>query len=386
MEYSTLKVNADLVLSYNLTKYGTTFYKELEKKNAIADHMVQRFFNLFRFTKNFKPRHPSSIIFFRRLDRLDLVKSKLNYLRGVDDVRELSKVYSKISWSSLPSEILKLEIEVSDKEDEIKIRNTIFKQILVTVEDLQKEAFSKEDFNVPAVIVFNQKKCTTSWNKEDSEVEILYEKFSLNYPFLEYGSLPLHLDLLKADDFFNFLKKNVVYFQCIILDPPWKLANEIPTRGPALTYSQTNFQSIPFKQLFSTITSGFAFVWVIHSYEQPLRSLITELGYKIVDTFTWVKVSDQGHLLSSTGPNMNRAKETCLMISIGQSSSLQIKSNFGVDVILSKRREQSRKPDELYTRIEAAYSQKARFCEFFGRSWNARRRWLTIGNEIPANF
>eukprot|EP00924_Labyrinthula_sp_SR-Ha-C_P010210 snap_masked-scaffold_23-processed-gene-0.25-mRNA-1 protein AED:1.00 eAED:1.00 QI:0/0/0/0/1/1/2/0/144 len=124
--------------------------------------------------------------------------------------------------------------------------------------------------------------------------------------------------------------------------------------------------------MFSVVTSGIAFVWVIHPYEQLFRSLVIELGYKIVDIFIWVKVSDQGSLLSSNGPYLNRAKETCLMIAVSGVSS--------------QRREQSRKLDKLYLRIERAFSQKAIFCGFFGRYWNAGKRWLTIGNEIPASF
>eukprot|EP00924_Labyrinthula_sp_SR-Ha-C_P003517 snap_masked-scaffold_97-processed-gene-0.21-mRNA-1 protein AED:1.00 eAED:1.00 QI:0/0/0/0/1/1/2/0/103 len=87
--------------------------------------------------------------------------------------------------------------------------------------------------------------------------------------------------------------------------------------------------------MFSLNTSAFAFMWVIHAYEQQFRSLVIELGYKI-------KVSEQGSLLSCIGSHLNGAKKTCLIIAVGGVSALQTKSNFGVDVIFPRRREQSK--------------------------------------------
>eukprot|EP00924_Labyrinthula_sp_SR-Ha-C_P003523 snap_masked-scaffold_97-processed-gene-0.20-mRNA-1 protein AED:1.00 eAED:1.00 QI:0/-1/0/0/-1/1/1/0/63 len=62
---------------------------------------------------------------------------------------------------------MKLEIKVANREDEIKVRNTLFKQILVTVNELQEKAFTDEEFKFPTAVVFNQKECTAKWNKQD---------------------------------------------------------------------------------------------------------------------------------------------------------------------------------------------------------------------------
>eukprot|EP00924_Labyrinthula_sp_SR-Ha-C_P015717 snap_masked-scaffold_4-processed-gene-7.42-mRNA-1 protein AED:1.00 eAED:1.00 QI:0/0/0/0/1/1/2/0/86 len=84
--------------------------------------------------------------------------------------------------------------------------------------------------------------------------------------------------------------------------------------------------------MFSVVMNGIFYAWVVHAYEHQLRLVMIQLGYKIEDTFTCIKVSDQGLMLSSTDPHVNKAKKTCLMISMGSVSEHQIKSNFYIDL------------------------------------------------------
>ena len=51
------------------------------------------------------------------------------------------------------------------------------------------------------------------------------------------------------------------------------------------------------------------------------------------------------------------------------------------DVIFSKRRGQSQKPEEIYEIIERL-CPKGCYLEIFGRRNNLRDYWVTIGNEI----
>ena len=51
------------------------------------------------------------------------------------------------------------------------------------------------------------------------------------------------------------------------------------------------------------------------------------------------------------------------------------------DVIMSERRGQSQKPEELYEVIESVVPD-GRYLEIFGRKNNLRNYWVTIGNEL----
>jgi mRNA (2'-O-methyladenosine-N6-)-methyltransferase len=56
------------------------------------------------------------------------------------------------------------------------------------------------------------------------------------------------------------------------------------------------------------------------------------------------------------------------------------KNVFG-DVVFSKRRGQSQKPEEIYEYIERLVPN-GYYLEIFGRRNNLRDYWVTIGNEI----
>ena len=56
--------------------------------------------------------------------------------------------------------------------------------------------------------------------------------------------------------------------------------------------------------------------------------------------------------------------------------------SFGKDVIFEERREQSRKPNEIYRMIEENFKDGA-YLELFARPHNVRRGWDAIGNELP---
>jgi mRNA m6A methyltransferase catalytic subunit len=56
------------------------------------------------------------------------------------------------------------------------------------------------------------------------------------------------------------------------------------------------------------------------------------------------------------------------------------KNVFG-DVVFSKRRGQSQKPEEIYEYIERLIPN-GHYLEIFGRRNNLRDYWVTIGNEI----
>jgi mRNA (2'-O-methyladenosine-N6-)-methyltransferase len=70
-----------------------------------------------------------------------------------------------------------------------------------------------------------------------------------------------------------------------------------------------------------------------------------------VDEIVWVKVTVNRRLAKSHGYYLQHAKEVCL---VGQRGSLQPGwgKSVGSDVILSERRGQSQKPEEIYELIE----------------------------------
>ncbi len=85
-----------------------------------------------------------------------------------------------------------------------------------------------------------------------------------------------------------------------------------------------------------------------------------------------------GKIAKGHGYYLQHTKETCL---IGVKGNPSFKQNVKCDVIFSKRRGQSQKPEEVYEYIENLVPN-GYFLEIFGRRNNLRNYWVTIGNEI----
>ncbi|KAI8914481.1 MT-A70-domain-containing protein [Gorgonomyces haynaldii] len=187
----------------------------------------------------------------------------------------------------------------------------------------------------------------------------------------------LSMDDVQAPEWCIPIKANVLDFEwdvlaqycqfdCVLMDPPWQLASDKPTRGVALGYQQLPdllIETLPIEKLQ---TDGFIFIWVINSKYVKAFELMEKWGYTFVDDITWVKQTVNRRMAKGHGYYLQHAKETCLV---------------GSDVIYAQRRGQSQKPEELYGLIEQLMPG-GKYLEIFGRLNNLRDGWVTIGNEL----
>jgi mRNA m6A methyltransferase catalytic subunit len=166
-------------------------------------------------------------------------------------------------------------------------------------------------------------------------------------------------------------------FDVIIMDPPWQLASNQPTRGVAIGYQQLPDQLIQGLPIDTLSTDGFIFIWVINNKYSKAFELMEKWGYKYIDDITWVKQTVNRRMAKGHGYYLQHAKETCL---VGLKGSPEYNPGMS-DVIYSQRRGQSQKPEEIYEIIELLVPN-GKYLEIFGRKNNLRDGWITIGNEL----
>lgn len=139
-------------------------------------------------------------------------------------------------------------------------------------------------------------------------------------------------------------------------------------------------------------TDGLLFMWVINCKFTVAIKMIENWGYKwgwvemlmrrLVGDISWVKLTSKGIIAQGNGFYLQHAKETCFVAQKGSSAFIDANSVGKIDdVILSKRKGQSQKPQEIYDVIESLVPNGF-YCEIFGRLNNLRDNWVTIGNEI----
>ncbi len=162
-------------------------------------------------------------------------------------------------------------------------------------------------------------------------------------------------------------------YKIIYADPPWKYATDV----------SKHYECIPINDIYNFPIDEFAdencalFLWATFPILPQAIETLKQWGFRYVTVaFTWIKTNKRkGNPFVGMG-NWTRANaEICLL---GFKGKLKRKSNKVKQVILSPRREHSRKPDEVRDRIVELLGDIPRI-ELFAR--HILKGWDVWGNE-----
>lgn len=171
-------------------------------------------------------------------------------------------------------------------------------------------------------------------------------------------------------------------FGVIYADPPWSFKSWSGKTGTPhrsandhyITTETTALADIPVADV--SAKDACLFMWVVDSHIDQAIDLGRAWGFGFkTKAFTWVKTTQTGVPKIGMGYWTRKQTEICLMFTRGKPKRL----NMGVrELIMSPRREHSRKPDEVYGRIESLVAGP--YLELFAR--NERAGWSSWGNEV----
>jgi N6-adenosine-specific RNA methylase IME4 len=170
-------------------------------------------------------------------------------------------------------------------------------------------------------------------------------------------------------------------FGTIMADPPIAFATRSPKgegRSPQQHYScmpLAELEALPIAEIAAA--DCFLFLWV------PLRSmflvepLTTAWGFRFSGSaFVWAKLNKSGDgWFMGNGFSTRKNVEVCWL---GRRGSPKRKSKSVRELIIAPRREHSRKPDEIYARIEALCGGP--YVELWARQ--RRPNWTAVGDEL----
>jgi mRNA (2'-O-methyladenosine-N6-)-methyltransferase len=157
-------------------------------------------------------------------------------------------------------------------------------------------------------------------------------------------------------------------------DPPWDISMNLPYG--LLRDIEIRRLPIQFMQ-----KDGVIFLWVTSRAFEVARGCLEQWGYNILDEITWIKLLPSQRINRfGFGPYLGRSKEHCIVAGKGDWNKFA-SHRMESDVIISERREISRKPDEIYSIIDRIFPGVPK-CEIFGRKNNLRPGWITIGNQL----
>jgi N6-adenosine-specific RNA methylase IME4 len=183
-----------------------------------------------------------------------------------------------------------------------------------------------------------------------------------------------------ADD---LLSRNLSQFGTILVDPPWQFMNRTGKMAPEhkrlsrySTMTHNEILSLPVAQL--ALPRSHLYLWVPNALVLEGLDVMRCWGVTYKTNLVWYKTRrDGGPDGRGVGFYFRNVTELVLFGTRGNLRTLA-PGRRQVNIITSRKREHSRKPDELYDIIEQCSPEP--YLELFAR--HQRPGWVQWGNEV----
>lgn len=174
----------------------------------------------------------------------------------------------------------------------------------------------------------------------------------------------------------------------ILADPPWQFQNRTGkiapehhrlSRYPTMTLA--DIKALPVKEVAAE--TSHLYLWTPNALLPEALSVMAEWGFSYKSNLIWHKVrKDGGSDGRGVGFYFRNVTEMVLFGVRGKHARTLAPGRSQVNMIETRKREHSRKPDEQYELIESC--SPALRLELFARG--ARRGWQTWGNQAGADY
>jgi N6-adenosine-specific RNA methylase IME4 len=191
-----------------------------------------------------------------------------------------------------------------------------------------------------------------------------------------------HTETTPAQDFLAYIDGRS--YGTILADPPWQFTNRTgkvaPEHRRLNRYTTLTLQEI--KELPVSVAvaeQAHLYLWVPNALLREGLEVMAAWGFQYKTNIIWHKIrKDGGPDGRGVGFYFRNTTEIVLFGVRGRLRTLA-PGRRQVNIIKTRKREHSRKPDELYDIVEAC--SPGPFLELFARS--QRANWDQWGNELP---
>lgn len=172
-------------------------------------------------------------------------------------------------------------------------------------------------------------------------------------------------------------------FSTILADPPWQFSNRTGKMSPEhkrlQRYRTMTFQQIEELPVDKIVEdTAHLYLWVPNALLAEGLQVMKRWGFTYKTNIIWYKVrQDGGPDRRGVGFYFRNVTEMILFGVRGQNARTLRPGRTQPNIIVSRKREHSRKPDEQYEIIEAC--SWGPFLELFARG--SREGWTTWGNQ-----
>ncbi len=177
-------------------------------------------------------------------------------------------------------------------------------------------------------------------------------------------------------------------FGTILADPPWQFQNRTGKVAPEHrrlsrygTMTLDDIKSLPVSEVAAPVSH--LYLWVPNALLPEGLAVMAAWGFAYKSNIVWHKIrKDRGSDGRGVGFYFRNVTELILFGVRGKNARTLAPGRSQVNLVASRKREHSRKPDEIYPIIEAC-SPGPRL-ELFARG--IRTDWTVWGNEAAAGY
>lgn len=181
----------------------------------------------------------------------------------------------------------------------------------------------------------------------------------------------------------ELLSKNYQKFGTILADPPWRFMNRTGKMAPEhkrlFRYESMSFEKIgelPIAKL--ALPESHLYLWIPNALILEGLEVMKRWGFTYKTNLIWHKIrKDGGPDGRGVGFYFRNVTEMVLFGIRGKLRTLK-PGRTQVNILMSRKREHSRKPDEIYDIIESC--SPGPYLELFAR--NKRESWTQWGDEL----
>jgi N6-adenosine-specific RNA methylase IME4 len=174
------------------------------------------------------------------------------------------------------------------------------------------------------------------------------------------------------------------HFSTLLADPPWRFQNGTGKVAPEhrrlhryVTMDLEEIMALPVEQLAGS--TAHLYLWCPNALLPDGLAVMKAWGFSYKSNIVWHKVRrDGGSDGRGVGFYFRNVTELILFGVRGKNARTLAPGRRQVNLLATRKREHSRKPDELYEIIEACSSGP--YLELFARS--IRNGWTSFGDQV----
>lgn len=177
-------------------------------------------------------------------------------------------------------------------------------------------------------------------------------------------------------------------FCTIMADPPWRFQNSTGKVAPEHkrlnrygTMTLDEIKALPMSQV--SADTCHLYLWVPNALLPEGLAVMSAWGFKYKANVVWHKIrKDGGSDGRGVGFYFRNVTELLLFGVMGKNARTLRPGRTQVNIVQTRKREHSRKPDEQYNLIESC--SPGPYLEMFGRG--VRKGWTTWGNQADEAY